>query len=218
MAPEPGGLTSWPASSSAATAPGWDDCPHPWIARYRTPGGRSSRQREQSFGDDRKEAEDFLLKIEHDKKARVFIDPKAGSATFRAEAEAWLAHHLGADSSISTYQSVLRAHVYPAIGDRQIRVIRREDVKALIAATSPVTGLRSSISPSIPASVFRSCQTNPILLTCWWISAIPPSPVCALTSIFFSGHPRRRRAKEIVLGTSNGAVMIKGILAAWPHL
>jgi len=80
------------------------------------------------------------------------------------------------------------------------------------------TGLRSSISPSVPASVFRSCQTNPILLTCWWISVIPPSPVCALTSIFFSGHPRHRRAKEIVLGTSNGAVMIKGILAAWPHL
>ena len=116
--------------------PSWDDCPHPWIVRYRTPGGRASRQREQSFGDDLREAEDFLLKVEHDKKARVFIDPKAGTATFRAEAEAWLAHHLGADSSISTYQSVLRAHVYPAIGDRQIRVIRRDDVKALIAAMS----------------------------------------------------------------------------------
>ena len=30
----------------------WDDCPHPWVVRYRTDGGRSSRQREQSFGDD----------------------------------------------------------------------------------------------------------------------------------------------------------------------
>ena len=56
----------------------WDDCPHPWIVRYRTPGGRSSRQREQSFGDDLREAENFLLKVEHDKKAHVFIDPKAG--------------------------------------------------------------------------------------------------------------------------------------------
>ena len=111
----------------------WDDCPHPWIVRYRTRGGRTSRQREQSFGDDLKEAENFLLKVEHDKKAHVFIDPKAGKATFRAEAEAWLAHHLGADSSIGTYQSVLRTHVYPAIGDRQIRVILREDIKAIIA-------------------------------------------------------------------------------------
>ena len=31
---------------------------------------------------------------------------------------------------------MLRAHVYPAIGDRQIRVIRRDDIKALIAAMS----------------------------------------------------------------------------------
>ena len=60
----------------------WDDCPHPWVVRYRTDGGRTSKQREQSFGDDLKEAENFLLKVEHDKKAHVFIDPKAGRVTF----------------------------------------------------------------------------------------------------------------------------------------
>jgi hypothetical protein len=57
---------------------GWGECPHPWVVRYRTQGGRTSRQREQSFGGDLHEAEDFLLKVEHDKKARVFIDPNAG--------------------------------------------------------------------------------------------------------------------------------------------
>ena len=31
---------------------------------------------------------------------------------------------------------MLRAHVYPAIGDRPIRLIRRDDIKALIAAMS----------------------------------------------------------------------------------
>ena len=103
----------------------WDECPHAWVVRYRTEGGRTSRQREQSFGGDLKEAEDFLLKVEHDKKAHVFIDPKAGNATFHSEAEAWLKQHLGADSSVSTYRSVLRTHVYPAIGDRQIRTVRR---------------------------------------------------------------------------------------------
>ena len=54
----------------------WDECPHPWVVRYRTDGGRASRQREQSFGDDLREAENFLLKVEHDKKAHVFIDPE----------------------------------------------------------------------------------------------------------------------------------------------
>jgi integrase len=45
----------------------WDSCLHQWVVRYRTTGGRSSRQREQSFGTDRREAEDFALKVEHDK-------------------------------------------------------------------------------------------------------------------------------------------------------
>jgi integrase len=116
--------------------PGWDDCPHPWVVRYRTDGGRTSKQREQSFGDDLKEAENFLLKVEHDKKAHVFIDPEAGKAVFRAEAEAWLTQRIGADSSDATYRSVLRTHVYPAIGHRQIRTIRREEIKEIIAVMS----------------------------------------------------------------------------------
>jgi integrase len=112
----------------------WGNCPHQWVVRYRTTGGRSSRQREQSFGTDLREAEDFALKVEHDKRAHVFVDPKAGRVLFRDAAETWLDQHLGADSSIATYRSVLRAHIDPAIGGKPIGTIRREDVKALIAA------------------------------------------------------------------------------------
>jgi integrase len=111
-----------------------DSCPHQWVVRYRTTGGRSSRQHEQSFGSDLREAEDFALKVEHDKRAHVFVDPKAGRVLFRDAAEIWLDQHLGADSSIATYRSVLRAHINPAIGGKQIGAIRREDIKALIAA------------------------------------------------------------------------------------
>lgn len=111
----------------------WKTCRHQWVVRYRTTGGRSSRQRQQSFGDDLREAEDFALKVEHDKRAHVFVDPRAGQALFRAEAETWLGHHLGADSSIATYRSVLRAHIDPAIGGKPIGTIRREDIKTLIA-------------------------------------------------------------------------------------
>jgi len=111
----------------------WGSCPHQWVVRYRTTGGRSSRQHEQSFGTDLREAEDFTLKVEHDKRARTFVDPKAGRVLFRVEAATWLDHHLGADSSIATYRSVLRAHIDPAIGGKPIGVIRREDIKALIA-------------------------------------------------------------------------------------
>ncbi len=111
----------------------WKTCPHPWLVRYRTTGGRASRQREQSFGPDLREAKNFALKVEHDKRAHVFIDPKAGQALFKTEAETWLDRHLGADSSIAAYRSVLRSHVYPAIDGKPIAAIRREDIKALIA-------------------------------------------------------------------------------------
>ena len=104
------------------------------MVRYRTTGGRSSRQHEQSFGTDLREAEDFALKVEHDKRARTFVDPKAGRVLFRDAAGTWLDQHLGADSSIATYRSVLRAHIDPAIGGKPIGAIRREDIKALIAA------------------------------------------------------------------------------------
>jgi integrase len=112
----------------------WNCCPHQWVVRYRTTGGRSSRQREQSFGDDLREAEDFALKVEHDKRTHVFVDPKAGRELFRDAAGTWLDQHLGADSSIATYRSVLRAHIDPAIGGKPIGAIRREDIKTLIAA------------------------------------------------------------------------------------
>ena len=112
-----------------------ESCPHQWVVRYRTIGGRSSRQHEQSFGTDLCEAEGFALKVEHDKRARTFVDPTAGQVLFRAAAETWLDQHLGAGSSIATYRSVPRAHIDPAMGGKPIGVIRREDnIKAPIAS------------------------------------------------------------------------------------
>ena len=67
------------------------------MVRYRTLGGRASRQQERSFGTDRREADDFALRVEHDKRACVFIDPTADDVLFRAYAEIWLGRHLGAE-------------------------------------------------------------------------------------------------------------------------
>jgi hypothetical protein len=91
----------------------WNCCSHPWVARYRSTGGRSSRQREQSFGDDLREAENFALKVEYEKRGRTFVDPKAGRILFREASGVWLVQHLGTDSSIATYRSVLCADIDP---------------------------------------------------------------------------------------------------------
>ncbi len=47
----------------------------------RPRGGDSPRRLTQSRH--QREAEDFALKVEHDKRAHVFVDPKAGRVLFR---------------------------------------------------------------------------------------------------------------------------------------
>ena len=65
-------------------------CKHSWVVRYRASG----RQRERSFRHDQKTiANDFALKVEHDKKAGVFIDPKLGDVTVSEWCERWIRQH-----------------------------------------------------------------------------------------------------------------------------
>jgi len=97
----------------------WNCCPHQWVVRYRTPGGRSSRQREQSFGDDLREAEDFALKVEHDKRARTFVDPKAGRILFREAAGAcWTSISAQTPASPPTGQCSAPTSTQPSAASR----------------------------------------------------------------------------------------------------
>jgi hypothetical protein len=117
-------------------------CSHKWTLRYWADG----RQREASFADEldgqgrprygsgKRLAQDAQLKIAHDKRARVFIDPKLGSAKFRDECEKWITRHAGAELTKEAYQGILRAHVGPVFGDRTIAAVAqaRDDVIDLL--------------------------------------------------------------------------------------
>jgi integrase len=111
----------------------WKTCLHSWVVSYRTPGGRAGRKRQESFGQDKRAAEDFALKVEHDKRARIFIDPKEGEILFRQYADTWLSQRIVAESTAQTYSSVLRTHVYPAFGVKKLNMVRRRDIKDLVA-------------------------------------------------------------------------------------
>lgn len=117
-------------------------CSHKWTLRYWADG----RQREASFADEldsqgrprygsgKRLAQDAQLKIAHDKRARVFIDPKLGSARFRDECEKWITRHAGTELTKEAYQGILRAHVGPVLGDRTIAAVAqsRDDVIDLL--------------------------------------------------------------------------------------
>ena len=117
-------------------------CSHKWTLRYWADG----RQREMSFADEldgqgrprygsgKRLAQDAQLKIAHDKRARVFIDPKLGSARFRDECEKWISRHPGGELTKEAYQSILRSHVGPVLGDRSLAAVAqaRDDVIDLL--------------------------------------------------------------------------------------
>src|SRR5215472_7383799 len=117
-------------------------CSHKWTLRYWADG----RQREASFADEldgqgrprygsgKRLAQDAQLKIAHDKRARVFIDPKLGSTRFRDECEKWITRHPGSELTKEAYRGILRAHVGPVLGDRTLAAVAqaRDDVIDLL--------------------------------------------------------------------------------------
>jgi integrase len=117
-------------------------CGHKWTLRYWADG----RQRELSFADEldgsgrprygsgKRLAQDAQLKVAHDKRAQVFIDPKLGSARFGDECVKWISRHPGAELTREAYKGILNAHVGPVLGDRTLAAVAqaRDDVLDLL--------------------------------------------------------------------------------------
>jgi integrase len=97
-----------------------------WVVRYRDP-----LPRERTF--DRKlDAERFERTIRHQLDTDAYLDPECARVTFGEWAARWWATVLTstrAPSTISGYESALRIHVLPALGQRRLRSLRRIDLE-----------------------------------------------------------------------------------------
>jgi hypothetical protein len=83
-------------------------------------------QRERSFKHDRKSvANDFALKIEHDKKGGLVHRPQAGRRRRQRVARALDRPAPGRRNSREVYKTVPATHINPAIGDAAIRRLTR---------------------------------------------------------------------------------------------
>ena len=70
------------------------------------------RQREKSFAVAR-EARDFQIKVDHDVRARIFVDDRAGRELFGECAEAYLARLAVVDRTRATYRETWSRHPRP---------------------------------------------------------------------------------------------------------
>ena len=72
----------------------------------------------------------------------VYIDPAAGKVTLRSYADDWLRAQTVDPLTREATTSRLRTHVYPVLGDRELRALRPSTVQAWL---SGLTGAASSI-------------------------------------------------------------------------
>lgn len=102
--------------------------------RYIDPSGE---ERSRSFPDRAKnDAEDFLIKMENDKREQTYVDPRASRMPFRQYAERWLADAAVDESTRENYGSRLRNHLLPFFGGRALGSIKPEIVKEWDRAAS----------------------------------------------------------------------------------
>ncbi len=103
-----------------------------WEARYRDPIGQ---QRTATF-DRRADAVAFLAATETDKRRGEWLEPEASRITLRQWHARWWPTVEKSDRAANTlvqYESILRVHVLPHLGDRRLATLRRIDVEEWLA-------------------------------------------------------------------------------------
>jgi integrase len=135
--------------------------------RYIAP---DKRERSKSFPDrEKRKAEAFKSTVEADVLRGSYIDPDAGRITVRKFAEDWLTGQSLEESTREAMESRFRVHIYPHLGDKQLRtitpsVIRSWDqlLQQKSLATSCRRALFANVSSLLTAAVDdEKIRTNP---------------------------------------------------------
>ncbi|MFI8085528.1 tyrosine-type recombinase/integrase [Kitasatospora sp. NPDC086009] len=109
-------------------------------ARYVGPDGT---EKSKSFPDRQKrQAEDWLTRIEADMSRGQYIDPKASRTTFQQFAERWLKAQTTDPASQVLVETRLRLHTFPRIGRRPLDSFRPSHIQELVKELerSPISG------------------------------------------------------------------------------
>jgi integrase len=103
-----------------------------WRARYRDPIGR---ERSKTFATKR-DAEQFLIKTEHDKHVGSYIDPRAGRRLFGDYATQWQATQVYRATTAELFDGNLTRHILPTFAHRPLASVQPSDVQAWIRKLS----------------------------------------------------------------------------------
>jgi integrase len=119
--------------------------PNRWRARYRAPGGR---ERSQTFPTKR-DAERFLVRMEHSKNVGGYVDPQAGKQRFGDYATAWQEIQVFRATTAELFHGNLKRHIMPTFGDRPMASVQPSDVQAWVRKLS------QSLAPTTVEVIYR---------------------------------------------------------------
>lgn len=95
--------------------------------RYIDPDGR---ERARSFPDrQKKQADDFLISVENDKREGKYVDPQAGRKKFRTVAENWFKGQSSDAATREVLRSRLESQIYPHFGELPIGSVKPSTVR-----------------------------------------------------------------------------------------
>jgi integrase len=98
-----------------------------WTASYTGPDGTEQRSPE-TFAT-KGEAERWLTLVEADITRQVWVNPETGSELFGEFARQWITDRELSPRSRILYDGLLRNHLEPTFGNRELRKIREADVR-----------------------------------------------------------------------------------------
>jgi integrase len=178
-----------------------------WQARWRDPDGR---QRAQVF--DRKvDAEQHLVAVEHRMLLGEYVDPSAGKVTVREWCELWRLQQPHRPRTVEQVESNFRTHVYPVLGNRELRSLRPSDLQGWVTAmaqhSSPttVTLVYRQLGAALKAAehdriIGRSPAARVKLPKRVQIEIVPPT-VAEVEAVADAMFPRYRGVVALAAGT-----------------
>ena len=176
-----------------------------WQVRYEDPDGR---ERTKTFRR-KPDAQRFLDETTADLMTGRYVSPEAGRVRLREHAERWLAAQTFDPSTREAVEGRLRTHVYPHLGDVELRNLRPSTVQAWLRgrqqdlAASYVRVLLANLSAVLGAAVADGLiTTNPCASPAVKAPAMDRSRIVPWTreqvEAVVAAHPDRYRAVPVV--------------------
>ncbi len=153
------------------------------------------------------DADRFDANVRADLSRGQYIDPAAGKLTFETYSRRWLSNQVHADTTALQVATHMRGHIWPRIGERELRAVRASDIQGLVRhLTATLAPATVEVIYRYVSAVFRAAVLDRLIATtpCVRITLpkieparVKPLPLVAVDALRAATHPQYRALVDI---------------------